>query len=32
MELTPLKTLKNKAAWLKATTHKKLNIQGLLRF
>ncbi|KAF0999017.1 hypothetical protein HP10700_05294 [Helicobacter pylori 10700] len=30
--LTPLITLKNKNALLKATTHKKLNAQGLLRF
>ncbi|MUU47123.1 hypothetical protein F7188_05655 [Helicobacter pylori] len=32
MRLTPLRTLKNKNALLKATTHKKLNAQGLLRF
>ncbi|EJB50834.1 hypothetical protein HPHPH24C_1137 [Helicobacter pylori Hp H-24c] len=32
MRLTPLRTLKNKNVLLKATTHKKLNAQGLLRF
>lgn len=34
MELTPLRTLKNKNAWLKASIHKKLNalIEILKRF